>query len=284
MPTTITITDAKYAGVDLVEIISCEVDPPHRSLMSDPKTRMTLKLATKRLAYGEGYSIEFSGWPTEGVTQSYIHDKSAVENVLGMSMVFERRPDMTGREEGDGSARGPLPWPEMMEDSKDFEHCQWQAAHPPISGSIPSKTLGGGGQSAPSGVWSKSPFVVLDEPAASVTVIVGIFEPERVSDEDDQNEEGPVEDEGGDAWEDGTFGSRSKRKVNATGTTGKGTMTGDGSTKLKPQRLVTSTVPPGPRVEATDERVTEDQKEWMEHRRPYRAKFQEIQATQGLKR
>lgn len=121
MTTRITIKDARYAGVDLVDIISCEVHPPHRSLKSGPNTKMTLDLATRKLAYGEGHSIEFSGIPTEYITQSYIQDKSPVANILGMSMVFERRPTMTGREEGDKSARGPMSWQEMMEDSKDFE-------------------------------------------------------------------------------------------------------------------------------------------------------------------
>lgn len=125
---------------------------------------------------------------------------------------------------------------------------------------------------------------MLDKSTASGTVSVVINEPERVSDEYTQKEEVPVEDWSTHAWEAGTFGPRSKKKVTATGTTGEGTLTGNGSTKLKPKRLVASTVPPGPKVEATGEEVTGDQKEWMEHRRPYRKRFQESQASQGLKR
>jgi hypothetical protein len=121
----IAVTRSAHAGVGLIRILSCDVKPPHRFLEAATNANMILDLAQQELVYGHSHnSIKFSGYPTEGITQSYIRDGSAVDNVSGISMVFKRPPTTFGGDEENEWDRGPTTWKELIDLSQDFEKCR----------------------------------------------------------------------------------------------------------------------------------------------------------------
>jgi hypothetical protein len=210
----IAVTRSAHAGVGLIRILSYEVKPPHRFLKAATNADMILDLAKQELIYGKSKdSIKFSGPPTEGITQSYIRDGSAVDNVSGRSMVFKRPPTTFGGDEGNESDQGPTTWKELIDLSQDFEKCRRESEK----------------------VRSRA------------------------------------------SWEAGTFGPSKQVTGAENESTGKRTSTGDGSNTLKPKSLIVKS--PGIKAEegGTAEPMTEE-------RKPWRVKYRENQASQGLER